>query len=51
VSLPVQVALLAGIFAAVALVAGLAGAANLGTTLGIGQIAFAAALVWLLLRR
>ena len=50
-TLPVQVALLAGVFAAVTLVAELAGAANLGTALGIGQIAFAAALVWLLLRR
>jgi hypothetical protein len=51
VTLPVQVALLAGVFAAVTVVAELAGAANLGTALGIGQIAFAAALVWLLLRR
>ena len=50
-TLPVQVALLAGVFAAGTLVAELAGAANLGTALGIGQIAFAAALVWLLLRR
>ena len=50
-TLPLQVALLAGVFAAVTLVAELAGAANLGTALGIGQIAFAAALVWLLLKR
>ena len=50
-TLPIQVALLAGVFAAVTLVAELAGAANLGTALGIGQIAFAAALVWLLLKR
>ena len=50
-TLPVQIALLAGVFAAVTLVAELAGAANLGTALGIGQTAFAAALVWLLLRR
>jgi hypothetical protein len=51
VRLPAQVALLVGVFAAVTLIAELAGAANLGTALGIGQIAFAAALVWLLLKR
>ena len=50
-SLPVQVALLAGVLAGVTLIAELAGAANLGTALGIGQIAFAVALVWLLLKR
>lgn len=32
-------------------VAELAGAANLGTALGVGQITFAAALVYLLLRK
>jgi hypothetical protein len=37
-------------FAAVAAIAELAGAANLGTALGIGQIAFAVALVYVLLR-
>jgi len=51
VSLPVQIALLAGVVAGVTLVAELAGAANLGTALGFGQIGFAAALVWLLLKR
>ena len=50
-SLPVQIALLAGVVAGVTLVAELAGAANLGTALGFGQIGFAAALVWLLLKR
>ena len=50
-SLPAQLALLAGAFAGGALVAELAGAANLGVALGIGQIAFVAALVLLLLRR
>ena len=38
-------------FAAVTLLAELAGAANLGTALGVGQIAFAAAVVFVLLRR
>ena len=49
--LGVQVALLLAVLAGVTLVAWAAGAANLGTALGIGQIAFAAALVWLLLKR
>ena len=31
-------------------VAALAGAINLGTALGVGQLAFAGALVWMLLR-
>jgi hypothetical protein len=48
------VALLVGIplacFAAVTAIAELAGAANLGTALGIGQIAFALALVAMMLR-
>ena len=46
-----QIALLAGVITGVTLVAWAAGAANLGTALGIGQIGFAAALVWLLLKR
>jgi hypothetical protein len=33
------------------LVAGVLGATNLGTALTFGQIAFAAALVWVLLKR
>jgi hypothetical protein len=38
-------------FAVVSLLAELAGAANLGVALGIGQIAFAATAVWVLLTR
>lgn len=49
-SLRAQVALLAGVFAGVTIVAEVAGAANLGTALGIAQIAFALTLVWVLLR-
>jgi hypothetical protein len=51
VKLLAQVALLAAVFAATVGIAELAGAANLGVALGIGQIAFAAALIALLLRR
>jgi uncharacterized membrane protein (DUF485 family) len=50
-TLPVQAGLLLAVFAATTLVALAAGAANLGTALGIGQIAFAIVLVCLLLRR
>lgn len=50
-SLAVQIALLAAVFAVVVLVAELAGAANLGVALGVGQIAFAIAVIYLLLRR
>ena len=46
----VQAALLLGVFALATAIAELAGAANLGTALGIGQIAFAIALVAVLLR-
>ena len=49
--LAAQIALLAGVFAVTTLVAELAGAANLGTAMGFGQIAFALAVMWLLLRR
>jgi hypothetical protein len=45
-----QLALLVGVFALVTLVAELAGAANLGVALGIGQVAFAIVLLWLLVR-
>lgn len=38
-------------FAVVSAVAGLIGAANLGTALAFGQLGFAAALVFVLLRR
>ena len=50
-SLATQAAILVAVFAGVTVVAELAGAANLGTALGIGQIAFTATLVALLLRR
>ena len=46
-----QVLILVAVFAGVSAVAVLAGAANLGTALGIGQIAFVVALAYLLLRR
>lgn len=39
------------VFAIGTAVAELAGAANLGTALGIGQIVFVCALVWVVLRR
>jgi hypothetical protein len=51
VRLAAQLAFLAAVLAAVTLVAELLGAASLGTALGIGQVGFTAALVWLLLRR
>jgi hypothetical protein len=50
-SLPVQAVLLLTVLGVTTAVATLAGAANLGTALGIGQIAFAVALVALLLKR
>lgn len=46
-----QAALLLALFVGVTAVAYAAGAANLGTAAGIGQIAFAIGLVWLLLKR
>jgi hypothetical protein len=45
-----QVLVLAVVFAVTVAVAELAGAANLGVALGIGQIVFAIALVVILLR-
>jgi len=51
VSLLGQIALLLAVLAAVTVIALLAGAANLGTALGIGQIAFTVTLVALLLHR
>jgi hypothetical protein len=45
-----QVAILVAVFALTTLIAELAGAVNLGTALGIGQIAFAIALIVVLLR-
>jgi hypothetical protein len=49
--LGVQLALLVVVFAVVVLIAELAGAANLGVALGVGQIAFAIAVIYLLIRR
>lgn len=46
----VDVAILIAVFAVTAAIAELAGAANLGVALGIGQVAFAIALVVVLLR-
>ncbi|MEX1140883.1 MAG: hypothetical protein WD993_06005 [Thermoleophilaceae bacterium] len=46
-----QAALLAAVFAAATGLSLLAGAANAGTALGVGQIAFTIVLAWLLLRR
>jgi hypothetical protein len=46
-----DLALMLGAFAAATLVAELAGAPNLGTALTFGQIAFALAAVFVLLRR
>ncbi|MDX6602454.1 MAG: hypothetical protein QOF13_1656 [Solirubrobacterales bacterium] len=45
-----QLAIMLAAFAAGALVAGALGAASLGVSVGVGQICFAAALVWVLLR-
>jgi hypothetical protein len=45
-----QLALLVGVFALVTLIAELAGAANLGVALGVGQVAFALVAVWLIAR-
>ena len=47
---PVDVAMLVAVFAVTAVVAELAGAANLGVAFGVGQVAFAVALVVVLLR-
>jgi hypothetical protein len=50
-SLGLQLAFLVAVFAIVVLIAELAGAANLGVALGVGQIAFAIAVIYLLVRR
>jgi hypothetical protein len=50
-SLGAQIALLAAVFGVTTAIAELAGAANLGTAMGIGQIAFTITLIWLLLKR
>jgi hypothetical protein len=49
--LPAQAAVLVGVFMLATLVAELAGAANLGVAVGVGQVAFAMALVFLLTTR
>jgi hypothetical protein len=51
VSFPLQAGLLAAVFAIVTAIAELGGAANLGTATAFGQIAFAATLIALLLKR
>jgi uncharacterized membrane protein (DUF485 family) len=45
-----QPAIMLAAFAAGVLVASALGAASLGVALGVGQLCFAAALVWVLLR-
>lgn len=50
-TLPIQALALLAVFAVTTAIAELAGAANLGTAMGIGQVAFVIALVYLLLRR
>jgi hypothetical protein len=45
-----DLAVMIGAFAAVSALAAALGAANFGTALAFGQIGFAAALVWVLLR-
>lgn len=47
---PAQLGVLIAAFAAGTLLALLLGAANLGTAMAFGQLAFAAVLVWVLLR-
>ncbi len=46
-----DLAVMAGAFAVVTVVAELLGAANLGTAMAFGQMAFALALVYVLVRR
>jgi hypothetical protein len=46
-----DLAILAGSFAVVTVVAELLGAVNLGTAMAFGQIGFALALIYLLVRR
>ena len=47
----IDLALMTGAFAAATVLAELAGAANLGTALSFGQIAFALAAVYVVVRR
>ena len=46
-----QLALLLGVFALATAIAALLGAKNFGTALTFGQLAFAATLVWVLVKR
>jgi hypothetical protein len=48
--LPAQLALLTAVFAATVGIAEVAGAANLGVSLGVGQIVFTVTLLVLLIR-
>jgi hypothetical protein len=50
VKLWLQIAIAFGVFAAVSAIAAAAGATNLGTALGIGQIGFVVAVTVLILR-
>ena len=47
----IDLAIVLGAFALASAVAAALGAANFGTALAFGQMGFAAALVWVLLRR
>ncbi len=47
----IDLAIMLGAFALASAVAAALGAANFGTALAFGQMGFAAALVWVLLRR
>lgn len=47
----VSLLIMAGAFVLATVIAELAGAANLGTALAFGQLAFAGALIYVLLRR
>jgi hypothetical protein len=49
--LTADIAITLAVFALVTALAALFGAANFGTALGVGQVGFAAALVYVLLRR
>jgi hypothetical protein len=49
--LAAQLGISIGVFAVATLIAELAGAANLGVALGVGQIAFAITVVWLIVWR
>lgn len=48
---PIDLAFMLGAFVTVSLVAQLLGATNLGTALAFGQMAFAAAAVWVIVKR